>query len=41
MLSAGVTPGPVLADIPTSLPLEPPVSTVLTAPTSPALDGEN
>lgn len=41
MLSAGLTLGPVPADIPTSLPLEPPVSTVLTAPTSPALGGEN
>lgn len=33
--------GPCSADIPTSLPLEPPVSTALTAPTSPALGGEN
>lgn len=41
MLRAGLTLGPVTADIPTSLPLEPPVSTVLTAPTSPALGGEN
>lgn len=41
MLSAGLTLGPAPADIPTSLPLEPPVSTVLTAPTSPALGGES
>lgn len=39
--SAGLTLGPAPADIPSALPLEPPVSTAVTAPTSPALGGEN